>query len=260
MVTIDVGGTSRAKGSSNEDALLIDADLAMFGVFDGLGSTMDAAVAAPLAAMAIHAAYRYRPSIDDGGAERAFLALAVRGAGALVAAATADGLTTASVVRVCGRGSEASAVICNVGDSRVYRYEAGGELRQNTLDDSMFAADWDLQRQLGESVEPTGFVESAYFQLRHIMSSALGDGVSLPHVWDVPVASGDLLLAATDGVTDNLTFSEIGDLLGDTSAEPAALAHRLVDAALARSRQADHFRAKADDITAVVARVEGSAG
>ena len=126
----------------------------------GSGATAQAAEAAALAVEAIRAAYREHGPGDDCAIERAFLPLAVRGAGTLIATTLEDGLTTASVVKVCDRGDgAATALICNVGDSRVYRYTRAGELRQCTLDDSMFGGDWDLQRQLGEVVVPTGLLE-----------------------------------------------------------------------------------------------------
>jgi len=66
----------------------------------------------------------------------------VQGAGTLIAAALEDGLTTASVVKVCDtHDGGATAVICNVGDSRVYRYTAAAKLQQGTLDDSVFGSD-----------------------------------------------------------------------------------------------------------------------
>jgi serine/threonine protein phosphatase PrpC len=160
------------------------------------------------------------------------------------------------VVKLCGAGP-ATAIVCNLGDSRVYRYTTAGELRQCTLDDSVLSSDWDVQRQLGEVVAPTGPTETAYFWLRHVMDHALGERLFTPHLWEAPVEHGDVLLAVTDGVTDNLTFSEIAALLRDVPEdEPGRIAHRLVAAAHARSRQAGHPRAKLDDTTAVVARVE----
>jgi serine/threonine protein phosphatase PrpC len=255
-VSLAIGCRSRAKGSTNEDAYLADADHLLFGVFDGLGSTAHAAEAARLAAESIGVAYGQRPPDEGCAAEKAFLALAVRGAGTLIAANLDDGLTTASVVKLCtDTDGGAVAVICNVGDSRIYRYTPAGVLRQCTLDDSVFGADWDLQLRLGEAVAPTGVLEHLYFQLRHVMDRALGDGFTDPHDWEVPVDDGDVLLAVTDGVTDNLTFSEIGKLLHVDGDDPAAIAERLVGAADHRSRQASHPRAKVDDITAVAARV-----
>lgn len=255
-LTLDVAGASRAKGLVNEDAYLVDAAHLLFGVFDGLGATTQAAEAAALAADSIRAAYREPRPGDDCDAERAFLLRAVEGAGASIAVDLDDGLTTASVVKVCEQpAGRAIALIAHVGDSRVYRYAAGGEFRQCTLDDSMFGADFDLQLHLGEVVAPTTMIEFVYFEQRHILDRCLGSPGDDARVWEVDVDDGDLLLAMTDGVTDNLTFSEVRDVIDDGRESPDAIARRLVEAAYARSRDESHGRAKADDITAVVARV-----
>ena len=50
---MEIGGSSRAKGSMNEDAYLVDVGRLLFGVFDGVGATLQAAQAARLAAEAI---------------------------------------------------------------------------------------------------------------------------------------------------------------------------------------------------------------
>jgi len=254
--TLDVAGVSRAKGMVNEDAYLVDAPHFLFGVFDGLGATAQAGEAAALAADSIRSAFRDREPGDDCDAERAFLVRAVQSAGALIAANLDDGLTTASVVKVCERPhARATAVIAHVGDSRVYRFTRAGELEQCTLDDSEFGADWDLQRRLGEVVVPTTFKEFVYFEQRHILDRCLGSPGDDARVWEVDVDDGDLMLAMTDGVTDNLTFSEIRELMGDGQDAPDQIARRLVESAFARSQQESHGRAKVDDITAVVARV-----
>jgi PPM family protein phosphatase len=240
----------------NEDAYLVDVGHLLFGVFDGLGATAQAAQAARLAAEAIRAAYEQHGRGHDCAAERAFLPLAVRGAGTLIAATLEDGLTTASVVKVCNNtGGTPTALICNIGDSRIYRYTAAGELHQCTLDDSIFGSDWDLQLRLSEAVVPTGVLEYTYFEQRHVMDRALGESLATPHLWEVPAEDGDVLVAVSDGVTDNLTFSELRQLLQGDVHRPDRVAHRLVDAAHSRSRQSGHPRAKIDDITAVAAQV-----
>ena len=209
-----------------------------------------------LAAEAIRAAYHHHGPGHDCAAERAFLPLAVRGAGMLMAGTLEDGLTTASVVKVCDTiDGGATALICNIGDSRIYRYATAGELHQCTLDDSIFGSDWDLQLRLSEVVAPTGVLECTYFEQRHVMDRALGEQLATPHLWEVPVEDSDVLLAVSDGVTDNLTFSELRRLLHVYREDPDQLAHRLVDAAYSRSRQPGHPRAKIDDITAVAAQV-----
>ena len=255
-VTVEVGSCSRAKGSVNEDAYLADVGHLLFGVFDGLGATAQGAEAAGLAAEAIRTAYDQHGGGRDCAAERAFLLLTVRGAGQLIAATLEDGFTTASVVKLCNvAGGGATALICNVGDSRVYRYTIAGVLHQCTLDDSPFGSDWELQLRLSEVVVPTDLLEYTYFERRHVMNHALGERLASPRLWEVPVEDGDVLLAVSDGVTDNLTFSELRRLLHSAVNDPVDTAHRIVDAAHARSHQTGHPRAKIDDITAVVVRV-----
>jgi PPM family protein phosphatase len=253
-LSLEIRGHSRAKGSVNEDAYLIDAKHRLFGVFDGLGATTQAALAAELAAQATRAAYEERGpegSVD----ENEFLSVAVQAAGTLIATSLDDGLTTASVVKVYEAGRRTTAAICNLGDSRVYRYTAGGELQQCTLDDSIFGSDWDLQLHLSEVLVPTDLF---YFGRRHVLDRCLGEPGAVPHLWETGTEAGDVLLAVTDGITDNLTFSEVRDLLLANRDRPDRTARDLVDAAYTRSRQAGHPRAKIDDITAVTAHVRAS--
>ncbi len=254
-IALEVAGTTRAKGAVNEDAYLIAAEQLLFGVFDGVGATTQAAQAAELAAATIRAAYRQHHS-DDGEDERAFLLEAVRAAGAAIEAELDDGLTTASVVKVGPRDDGgATAVIANIGDSRIYRYTSGNDLEQCTLDDSLFGADWDLQWRLSEVVAPVTLLEVMYLQQRNILDRCLGAPGDTARVWETGLEDGDVLLALTDGVTDNLTASEVRALVHESAGSPERTAQRLVEAAVARSRATDHARAKVDDITAVVARV-----
>ena len=182
----------------------------------------------------------------------------MRGAGELIVATLEDGFTTASVVRVCRVvGGRATALICNVGDSRVYRFTAG-VLEQCTLDDSPFGSNWELQLRLSEVVMPSGWLEYTYFEQRHVMDHALGERLASPHLWEVVVDDGDVLLAVSDGVTDNLTFSELRRLLHAVVDNPVDISQRIVDAASARSHHVGHPRAKVDDITVVAARVRRS--
>jgi serine/threonine protein phosphatase PrpC len=257
---LELGAASRAQGPVNEDAFLIDAHRRLFAVFDGLGGSRQGAFAAKLAAGAIHAAYECQDPFDDIEAETAFLTMAVQGAGALLSATLEDGLTTASVVKVCVRpDGRAAALICNIGDSRVYRLRPSGELRQCTLDDSMFGTDWDLQLRLSEVVVATDLLESVYLAQRHVIDRVLGEGLHAPNLWTVVLDDDDVLLAVTDGVTDNLTFSELGGVAQASRDNSARAARALVDAAFARSHQASHARAKIDDMTAVVVRVRSDA-
>ena len=134
-VSVEMGACRPAKGSVNEDAYLVDVGHLLFGVFDFLGATTQGGEAAGLAAEAIRSADDEHGDSGDCEGERAFLLRTVRAAGELILATLEDGFTTASVVRVCRVvGGRAMALICNVGDSRVYRFTAAGMLEKCTLD------------------------------------------------------------------------------------------------------------------------------
>ena len=96
-MSVQIGGTSRAKGSVNEDAYLVDVDHVVFGVFDGLGATVVSVLAARLAAEAIRAVLPPAPRGGRGAnSERAFLLLPCGEPGRSSPLTLEDGLTTAS--------------------------------------------------------------------------------------------------------------------------------------------------------------------
>ena len=53
---------------------------------------------------------------------------------------------------------------------------------------------------------PTGLVENSCFGQRHVMDRALGERRATPHLWKVPVHDSDVVLAVSDGVTNNHTL------------------------------------------------------
>jgi serine/threonine protein phosphatase PrpC len=125
------------------------------------------------------------------------------------------------------------------------------------LDDSVFGSDWDLQLRLSEVIVPSGLLDHLYLERRHVLDRCLGEPGAVPHLWQTCAEPGDVLLAVTDGVTDNLTFSEMREVLRANRGRPDRTVRMLVDAAYERSRQAEHARAKIDDITAVTAHLTG---
>ena len=79
---------------------------------------------------------------------------------------------------------------------------------------------------------PSGLLEYTYFEQRHVMDHALGERHASPSLWEVLVDDGDVLLAVSDGVTDNLTFSELRRLVHGVANDPVDISRRIVDAAL----------------------------
>lgn len=110
-----------------------------------------------------------------------------------------------------------AARVANLGDSRAYAL-VGGELRQVSRDDSWVA----------DAVESGEFTreEAERHPWRNVVTKGIGveDGGG-PAFYDVPLAPGDTLLLATDGLFKMLKDEEIGRLLmGARDAENAAAA------------------------------------
>ena len=156
--------------------------------------------------------------------------------------------------------AERFASIAWAGDSRVYIVR-NGQIIYRTLDDGVptpiaeldelythEAPEYRAQAFLESVVEQPGGELSRMFRYRNIIDNCMsGDSDLKVHTIAVPVEPGDIILASSDGIHDNLTNAEILTIInagGDTK--------DLVHAALARSRDTSHLRAKHDDMTAVV--------
>jgi serine/threonine protein phosphatase PrpC len=197
----------------HQDRSLIDLEMGLFGVFDGVGQFARSGEAAQLAAEVIAEVCR----AGDLSALEAMVAGSAR-AESLIRQRSL-GCTTATVVRVLG--SQLQYV--SVGDSRLYRQPASGSpLEQITVDE-------------GEG---------------NILFNALGEGPDrqglpvAPQHGTLQLSSGDKLLLVTDGITGDF----VPDLLSEQelaaaveSEDPQHAAERLVE--IARKR---------DDRTALV--------
>lgn len=124
---------------------------------------------------------------------------------------TGMGSTVAGVILETG-----NATVFNVGDSKVFRIDAGF-LRQLSRDDSPF------QDSFGSESASSG----------GLITQALGGHSQLtpvsPHIEEYPLHPGDLFLICSDGLTDMVSLDGIEGRLGDDLRESA---QSLLDAAL----------------------------
>ncbi len=236
--------TTTGRRSNNEDAFVVDHELGLFAVADGMGGYDGGEIASRLALDEVREflrALRDDPeqtwpfSSDPALAPAENLVdQAIRLAHRAVIEARTHarpkmGTTIATVVRPDERGP---FVVAHVGDSRVYRWR-GGELTQLTRDHSFI-----------EELRETGAIapEEELPYLRNYITRALGvGGWSRPTVTRVDSRPGDRFLICTDGLTV-LDERELARHLAARSSQVAA--ERLVDAALARGSM--------DNITALV--------
>ena len=241
--------------AGNEDHLLLDAELGLFVVADGMGGHKAGEIASHLAVAAVVETLRTsrstavestplpgRGPLGQAGAagstRRLIEALRqanarVYNAGAADPALLGMGTTITALLM-----SADDAVIGSVGDSRAYLVRRG-ETVQLTHDDT-----W-LVSMLGRD----GAREAAAraHPMRHVLTSIIGsrDGTE-PEVVSVPVEAGDLFVLTTDGLHNLVDDDSIGRLAA--SAPPEQAARGLVQEALDRRTT--------DNVTVVVVRVE----
>jgi protein phosphatase len=121
-----------------------------------------------------------------------------------VPAAAGLGSTVAGIAQVVVGGADHWAVF-NVGDSRVYRCQAGTMARA-TIDHSE-TEELILEGRISED-------EARHHKLRNVITRSLGTDPS-PRVdlWVLPQTPGDRFLVCSDGLTNELTDPEIARVL-----------------------------------------------
>ncbi len=231
-VATDVG---RARDSNEDRAAAGDT---LFAVADGMGGHVGGEVAARLAIDTLQGAYDRNPTV--AGLREAFVAAnaaiweksleveQLRGMGTTL---TAAGLTV---------GSDGRDVMClaNVGDSRAYLM-SGGLVRQITADHSLA----EERVRHGEMTE----AEAEVHPHRHILTRALGVSPEVDvDLWELHVHTGDRLLLCSDGLTNEVSVAQIGQVL-ESVRDPRKAARALVDRANAHGGS--------DNITVVVVDV-----
>ena len=231
-------------GSATDTGLVrsVNQDLAvetptLFAVADGMGGHAGGEVASRLAVDALAAAFGRQPT-------GAGLSDAVTEANSVVWQHSLDnpelrgmGTTLTAVALVNEDGHDVLALV-NVGDSRCYRFHEG-EIAQITTDHS-------LAEEMVRSGEMTS-AEAAVHPHRHIVTRALGVSADVTvDLWRIQPVRGDRFLLCSDGLTNELTTEQIGEVLSSV-ADPGKAAELLVQAA--------RTHGGSDNITAVVVDV-----
>jgi serine/threonine protein phosphatase PrpC len=206
------------KRRQNEDAFVCDPPL--FAVADGMGGAQAGELASRLAAAAI----------EEGGSrldgEEGVVAI-IRTANARIFEralhdpAVAGMGTTATVALVDEHAGRLT--LAHVGDSRAYRFR-DGSLEQLTTDHSLVG---ELVRS-GRLTE----AEAAVHPHRSVITRALGSEADVDvDTHTIELATGDLVLICSDGLSAMVTADEIARVLDRTGGDPHLAADALVRAA-----------------------------
>lgn len=244
----------------NQDKYLIDQNLGLFAVFDGMGGYEGGEVAAKIALSTIHRFLKENQKSKLSTKEQLVQALILA-----TEKITSDGQrhnrpnqgTTATVVYI----KDSKIFIANVGDSRFYAVDKEGKLTRLTEDHNLLSQMVKDGRITGEAALAIDQATSAdnlsqrelpIFYDRYILTNALGAGFIETNIFESQTNFSNFktLILTTDGLHDNLTDEQIRSLVaGSKSTKDAA--HNLVNSAYWIS-QGNLLRSKPDDITAVV--------
>lgn len=229
----------------NEDNFLVDADLGLFVVCDGMGGHAAGEVASAMSVQTVHDTVRAEQARleglsrnPEGNQERkAVLEMLQRGIrtaservyGAASRDAERRGMgTTCSLMLV----REGRGFVAHVGDSRIYRVRSGG-VEQLTEDHSLINEMIRRgQVRRGDSIPNENAVTRAVGVRRHIEVDA----------FEVDLEPGDVIVLCSDGLSEYL---QDGDLLDLTAADdPEAIAGACIEHAIDGGGK--------DNVTAVV--------
>ncbi len=212
-----VSGASTDTGmvrEGNEDSYLVDRQLDLFAVADGMGGHRAGEVASAVALRGL------RDAVGDG----------VSVADAVGRANTAVWDRAASDTELAGMGTTLTAAtfadgtltIGHVGDSRAYLFR-NGALEQLTIDHSLVA---ELIRDGRISEE-----QAAVHPQRSIITRALGVDSSVEvDVYSLVLHATDRVILCSDGLTSMVRANRIAEILA-TESDPTQAANALVDAA-----------------------------
>ncbi|MCB9566795.1 MAG: serine/threonine-protein phosphatase [Myxococcales bacterium] len=243
--------TITGRRKRNEDAYLLDAELGVFAVIDGMGGYTGGEVASNLAAQTIAAFYA--AVADDPEATWPYaldhartlaenrVDAAIRLANRRIRDAREGSLrdmgATIALIAI-GRGG---AVVGHLGDSRIYRLRRpwlrAPHLVQLTRDHSLY----EQLKAAGAELPPL-----SEFVHANVVTRALGPAEDeRPELARVELEDGDRFLLCTDGLSGPLTPEAIAEIMATTAIEEVSEA--LVDAAFEAGSR--------DNITAIVVDV-----
>jgi PPM family protein phosphatase len=223
--------------ANNEDALLVGegSDETLFVVADGIGGFEAGEVASRIAVDVLK-------ELEPGASFEAAISEANRRI--LVAGRGDERLsgmgTTVVALRFGGTRDEPTAQVAHVGDSRAYLLR-GGSLRPVTEDHSLVAElvrSGDLTRD-----------QAAEHPQKNLITRALGADEEVEVDTAVlPVEAGDRFLLCSDGLSDMIPETRIGEILAEAPGDPEKPARSLVSAALDAGG--------ADNVTVIVVDVK----
>lgn len=191
---------------SLDQELVLEEDIKIAAVFDGVGGANYGEVASKLAAFELSKMYEQLIIQSDDALQQSIFTINQTLLDYANTYPEHKGFaTTIAGIRI----KDDELTVFNVGDSRVYRFRKG-LLKQYSEDDSYF----NLLKSMGRVTDD----DYHRFDDNHVITSYLGkkdlfaDDVHLKHI-DFGIKKGDLFLICTDGVYDMCKEEELTQML-----------------------------------------------
>jgi protein phosphatase len=223
----------------NEDSFLSDHERGIFAVADGVGGAEAGEVASQTAVDVLSEAFRHR--INDGDDVEDLMELAIQRANASIHQMANEhpkfSMMATTIVALHVDGFKAT--FGHVGDSRLYRVTASGEIRRETEDHSVVEEEVRAGRMTPE--------QAANHPSKNVISRALGAEPSVEvDMQTVEVEDGTSFLLCTDGITRHLSDKELRDLIvsGET-----------IEAVCEEMKRRCYERGAEDNLTAVIVQI-----
>lgn len=242
----------------NEDDYFFDPDKGTFGIFDGMGGEQNGQWCAQTSCQIIKEFLKDQNHLYPRDAKE-ILKNARNLANSAVYREDKIQGSTAIFGFLCETNDDGNQIVLvNVGDSRAYLFR-DGELTQLTTDDNIIKVFSENERKKVQSLldnvssrNELTEEEFGIFGNREKITDCIGTKtVAGSKIITQPVTQNDLIIFATDGVHDNLTATEIYQIISQNFRNPELISQKLTNAALVRSRE-KVFRSKPDDMTTLV--------
>jgi len=231
------GGTDVGRRyPANFDVLHLDGDRPVVAVADGMGAGRGSAVAGRTAVDGFVAAARAAGARPEAGVLRAAVADVQQRVN--LAGAELGELTGCTLTALVGCEPDAAWIV-HVGDSRAYRWR-DGLLEQLTVDHTMA---WLGAVNGWYPFDSPQAARDRYHLTRYVGHPARPE----PDLLHVSLRPGDVLCLCTDGITEQVPYRRLAEVLGGGRSPADKVGNLIADAAAAGG---------ADNATAVVIAVD----
>ena len=196
----------------NEDSFSVLGEEGCYIVSDGMGGGSDGEIASQIVVETLSDAIE-SSAADSPGSRKYAVQQAVHRANRTIRAYSQSHnyaqMGATLVLLLLDTWHPGRALLCHVGDSRIYRFRAG-ELLQLTHDHTVGAELALSLQKKGNKQDGAMMIDHTNSPFSHVLTRSIGVSDNVLPEWDeITIEPGDLLLLCSDGITTMLKDEEI---------------------------------------------------